>query len=102
MSADYGLYISWTPIGATIFKMDRNKLFENRLLEYLQKFAEAATSKALFKHKGNCYESIAMSLTKEVQEMASAVPMLTRCTSLVDKTAKLTTKAIVRRMGGIV
>ena len=98
LQADGALYISWTPVGATVYKIFRNKLYEARLLEYLQYFAKQAVQKLPFKQGSNCQESTASSLTNDVKEMAKAVPIVASCSSVVDETAKLTTKHIVEKM----
>ncbi len=76
LTADGALYISWTPVGATMFKISRNKLYEVRLFQYLAQFSQQAFKKLPFKQGGNCQEALATSLTNEVKEMAKAVPMV--------------------------
>ena len=76
LDADSGLYISWTPVGSTVFKIARRKLFENRLVEYLNNFASAASQKVPFKQSRNCQEVLAQSLTNEVKVLAKEVKMV--------------------------
>ncbi len=98
LNADGALYISWTPVGAKVFKISRDKLYEVRLFEYLDNFTKQAVEKVPFTQGNNCQEPRATQLTNVIKEMAKAVPLVFRCDSVVDKTAKLTTKHIVEKM----
>ena len=101
MDADGGLYISWTPIGMTVFKITRNKTLEAKLVDYLSVFARSAMDSSIrFENRNNTCEPLAVQLTTEIKEKAELTLPLDHWQSEIDKHAKKATWRIVKKIDG--
>ena len=85
-------------IGVTAFKIQRDRLLEARLLEYLNGFAQNAKANKLFDVKQLYKNPMATAICSAIKEQAKSFNVSARWSPCVDKTATLTTKRIIEKI----
>ena len=99
MNATGGLFLSWTPIGMTVFKVGIQHFLEYRIKRYLEQFIKSAINPLANIEKGNkCQESLSGSIVNQVKETIEPILPVCRLTSVIEKSAKDHTRSIIMKI----